>query len=173
MDDKKIFRWILAISVIVFGLVVVLYNLPKAENIPAFVKYLPGLNATINGTCTILLLISLYQIKLKNIQLHKKLNILTFALSAVFLLSYVTFHSFGIETKYPQNSLRPVYLFILLTHIVCAALVLPLVLLSFHKGLTGQVESHRKLTRWSFPIWLYVTLTGVVVYFMISPYYQF
>ena len=174
MSDRNIFRGILVLSAVVFLLVVFLYNLPQADHVPPFVKILPRLNAIINGTCTILLLISFYCIKKRKIELHKKLNILTFVLSSVFLLSYVTFHSFGIETKFPAgNPVRPLYLFILLSHILLAAIVLPLVLLSFHRGLKGQVEKHRRLTRWSFPIWLYVTFTGVVVYLMISPYYNF
>lgn len=106
--------------------------------------------------------------------MHKRINITAFVLSAVFMISYVTWHSFGIETRFPADSpLRPVYLIILLTHIVLAAIVLPLVLLSFYFGLTGKINAHRKITRWSFPIWLYVTLSGVIVYLMISPYYQF
>ncbi len=174
MNDKTIFKIIIALSVVVFGVVVALYNLPKAETIPSFVKYLPTLNACINATCTILLLVSYYCIRNKKVELHKKLNIATFVLSSLFLVSYILFHSFGIETKFPaENVMRPLYLFILLTHILLAAIVLPLVLISFYFGLTNQITKHRKLTRFSFPIWLYVTSTGVLVYLMISPYYNF
>lgn len=174
MNNKKIFRFIIALSITVFGVVVVLYNLPKAEVVPGFVKYLPTLNACINATCTVLLLFSYYCIRNKKIGIHKKLNIATFVLSALFLVSYILFHSFGIETKFPaDNPLRPFYLFILLTHILLAAVVLPLVLVSFYFGLTGQIEKHRKTTRFSFPIWLYVTSSGVIVYLLISPYYNF
>lgn len=106
--------------------------------------------------------------------MHKRINLTAFVLSAVFMISYVTWHSFGVETKFPaDNTLRPVYLIILLTHIILAAVVLPLVLLSFYFGLTAKISAHRKIVRWSFPVWLYVTLSGVVVYLMISPYYQF
>jgi len=174
MNDKSIFKIIIALSVFVFAVVVVLYNLPQAETIPGFVKYLPKLNACINATCTVLLLVSYYCIRNKKVELHKKLNIATFILSSLFLVSYILFHSFGIETKFPaDNALRPVYLFILLTHILLAAIVLPLVLISFYFGLTKQIVKHRKITRFSFPIWLYVTATGVIVYLMISPYYNF
>ena len=174
MSDKAVFRVILALSVVVFLVVVVLYMLPKAEDIPAWATNLPKLNATINGTCSLLLVGSLLAIKRKNIELHKKLNITTFALSALFLVSYIIFHSFGVETEYPLDApARGFYLFILLTHIVLAAIVLPLVLVSFYFGLTGKIDKHRKIVRFSFPIWLYVTLTGVIVYAMISPYYQF
>ena len=92
--------------------------------------------------------------------------------SSLFLVSYVWFHYFGIETKFPaDNPLRPVYLIILITHIILAAIVLPLVLTTFYFGLNMKVERHRRLARWTFPIWLYVTITGVIVYLMISPYY--
>ena len=106
--------------------------------------------------------------------MHKKLNLITFVLSSIFLLSYVTFHSFGVETKFPaDNPIRPLYLTILISHIILAAVVLPMVLISFYFGLTNKVAAHRKIAKWSFPIWLYVTVTGVIVYLMISPYYQF
>jgi putative membrane protein len=114
---------------------------------------------------------------------------LDFALfSSLFLVSYIIFHYFAPETKFGDanhdgflstaeiistGTLRYIYYVILITHIILAAGVLPLILLSFHKGLTMQVEKHKKLTRWSFPIWLYVTTTGVIVYLMISPYYNF
>jgi len=167
---------VMALSVVIFAAVIVLNRkiLPVPEVIPEFVFKLPKLNAMINGVCSILLLLSLYMIKQKNIQVHKKLNVITFCLSAVFLVSYVTYHWMMPETSFPaSNSLRPVYLVILISHIILAALVLPLILLSFHKGLQNQVEKHKKLVRWAFPIWLYVTVTGVVVYLMISPYYPF
>lgn len=174
MNDKLVFRIVMAISIVVFLAVVVLNKkiLPVPETIPDFVYQLPKLNAFINGTCSILLLVSLYMIKQKNIEAHKRLNIFTFILSSLFLVSYITYHWLAQETSFPKdNPMRPLYLVILLSHIVLAALVLPLILLSFHKGLQMQVEKHKKLVRWSYPIWLYVTVTGVVVYLMISPYY--
>lgn len=173
-NEKKIFWLILIVSVVVFTVVLFLSQLPKSEIIPWFVPLLPGLNAVLNATCSLLLISSFYLIKRKKIILHKKLNISAFILSSLFLVSYITFHSYGIETKFPQdNPLRPYYLFILVSHIILAAIVLPLVLLSFYFGLTGQIKRHRALTRFSFPVWLYVTVTGVVVYLMISPYYEF
>ncbi len=174
MSDKAVFRSILALSVVVFTVVVVLYQLPKADSVPTWAQQLPKLNAFINGTCSLLLVSALIAIKRGNVALHKKLNITTFVLSSAFLVSYIIFHSYGVETKYPEDaSARPIYLFILLSHIVLAAVVLPLVLVSFYFGLKGKIEQHRKLVRFSFPIWLYVTVTGVIVYLMISPYYSF
>jgi putative membrane protein len=172
--QKKIFWLITIISVVVFAVVLILSQLPKAETIPGFVAFLPKLNAILNATCTCLLLSSLYLIRRKKISLHKKLNLTAFALSSLFLVSYIIFHSYGIETRFPtDNPLRPYYLFILISHIILAALVLPLVLLSFYFGLTMQVKKHRAITRWSYPVWLYVTVSGVIVYLMISPYYEF
>jgi putative membrane protein len=86
----------------------------------------------------------------------------------------VTYHYFADETKFPAgNPLRSIYLIILTSHIILAALVLPLILISFYRGLNMQVPQHKKIVRWAFPIWLYVTITGVIVYLMISPYYKF
>jgi len=172
--NRLYLRSIYFVSAIVFLLIVFLGRLPKSESIPEWAKLLPAFNAILNGTTTVILLLSFYFIKNKQVEIHKKLNLLACALSTVFLLSYVTFHSFGIETKYPaDNPLRPLYLFILISHIILASIVLPLVLISLYRGLTRQVQAHRKIVRWSFPIWIYVTVTGVVVYLMISPYYQY
>ena len=174
MTDKRVFQIILVLSVVVFAVVVVLYQLPKSSSIPEWAKALPALNALINGTCSILLLTSLSAIKRKNISLHKRLNLTTFVLSSLFLVSYITFHSFGVETSFPkENPVRPFYLIILISHIILAATVFPLVLTSLYLGLGNKVELHRKVSRFTFPIWIYVTITGVMVYIMISPYYSF
>ena len=179
MTEKTTFRLILTLSVFVFAVVALLqsnlFNIfPDKSLIPFWVLSLPALNALINGICSILLLLSLYFIKRKQISIHKKLNITTFILSSVFLVSYIIFHSTGIKTTYGGSGfIRYIYYFILITHIILAAIVLPLVLFSFQRGLQMQVEKHKKLVRWSYPIWLYVTVTGVLVYLMISPYYQF
>jgi putative membrane protein len=174
--DKLVFGWVAAVSIFVFLLVLVLNKkiIPGPETPPAFAYYLPMLNAFINGSCSIILLISLYQIKRKNIAMHRKLNLLAFGLSAIFLISYVMFHYFVKETTFGgSGTVKYIYYFILISHIILAALVLPLVLISFYFGLSNNVAKHRRLTRWSYPIWLYVTITGVVVYLMIAPYYKF
>lgn len=175
-NDKLYFRIVMTLSITVFLAVVVLNRkwLPRPDVMPEFVTLLPGLNGIINATCSVLLLVSLYFIKQKNIAAHKTTNIITFVLSSIFLVSYVLYHYFADETVFPiDNPLRPVYLTILISHIILAALVLPLVLLSFYHGLLMNVERHKKLVRFTFPIWLYVTVTGVIVYLMISPYYPF
>jgi len=191
MTDKFIFRFVAAVSIFVF-LVVVILNLkiiPRPATLPSFTLFLPKLNAILNGTCSVLLLLSLYFIKQRNIALHKRINIVAFVLSSLFLVSYILFHYlmphesiFGdlngdgvldATERAAVGGVRTVYLVILISHIILAAAVLPLILLSFYRGLQMQVEKHRKLVRWAFPIWLYVTVTGVIVYLMISPYYQF
>jgi len=191
MTDKFIFRFVAVVTVFVILVVVVLnrHIIPGPAVPPAFTPYLPMLNAFLNGTCTVLLLVSLYFIKQGNITMHKRLNILTFCLSAIFLVSYILFHYLmrrdtiygdvngdgkilGDEiTQY--GTLRTTYLAILTPHIILAAGVLPLILLSFHRGLQMQVDKHKKLVRWAFPIWLFVTVSGVVVYLMIAPFYHF
>jgi putative membrane protein len=191
MTDKFIFRFVAGVTIFVITVVVLLnrHLIPGPEVAPAFTPYLPMLNAILNGTCTVLLLTSLYFIKQGNIKVHKRLNIITFCLSSLFLVSYILFHYLmrneilygdvngdGVLSEAERVSaggMRTVYLCILGPHIVLAAGVLPLILLSFYRGLQMQVEKHKKLVRWTFPIWLYVTVTGVIVYLMVSPYYHF
>ena len=146
------------------------------------------INAILNGSCSVLLIFSLLAIKKRNIALHKKLNLTAFALSSLFLVCYVTAHYFIPDTKFGDvdhngimsveesaavSGIKPVYVVILLSHIFLAAIVLPFVLLSFYYGLTDQRVKHKKITRISYPVWLYVTVTGVVVYIMVSPYYNY
>ena len=174
MNDRKLFRLVIAITLVVVALVIVLNRkiLPAPSTVPVFVYQLPKLHALLNGTCSILLIASFLAIRSKKVTLHKRLNVTAFCLSSLFLISYVTYHYMAEETLFPKdNPLRGLYLFILISHIFLATVVLPLILLSFYSGLQKQIEKHRKLVRFTFPIWLYVTVTGVVVYFMISPYY--
>jgi putative membrane protein len=191
MTDKFIFKFVAGITIFVIAVVVILnrHLIPGPATPPAFTPYLPLLNAILNGTCSILLLTSLYFITKGNIAVHKRLNILTFCLSSLFLVSYILFHYLmrkdtmygdadgnGIlsaDERSAAGSLRTVYLAILIPHIVLAAGVLPLILLSFYRGLQMQVQKHKKLVRWTFPIWLFVTISGVVVYLMIKPFYHF
>ena len=174
MTDKKFFTLSIIVSIIVCSVVVTLNIIPKPDYVPAFIRHLPLLNATINGICSILLIASFYYIRRKNIPVHKKINITAFFLSCIFLVSYILYHYYSIETKFPVgNPLRTLYLIILISHIILASLVLPFILISFYFGLNMKITQHKRIVRWSFPIWLYVTITGVIVYLMISPYYSF
>src|SRR6218665_1162330 len=189
-SEKGVKPTIYITTVAVCGLVVVLNQkyIPHPDSFPAFIYKLPTLNAILNGTCTLLLLLSLWAIKRRNIELHKRLNLTAFVLSSLFLLSYVTAHYFIPDTRYGDvdhdgvmsiaedvavAGIKPLDIFFLLTAIFLAVAVLPMILLSFYYGLTDQREKHKKLTRYSYPVWLYVTITGVVVYLMISPYYNY
>lgn len=189
--NEKAIKWTTYLTTIVVCALVTILNqkwIPHPDSFPGFIYKLPMLNAILNGSCSVLLIFSLMAIRKRNIELHKKLNLTAFALSTLFLLSYVTAHYFIPDTKYGDadhdgvmsamesasvSGIKPIYLLILLSHIFLAVLVLPMVLLSFYYGLTDQREKHKKLTRFSYPIWLYVTVTGVVVYLMISPYYNY
>ena len=189
-NERTVKLVVYSATVLVCAIVVVLNQkwLPHPVEFPSFIYKLPTLNAFLNGTCSVLLVASLVAIKKKNIALHRKLNVTAFVLSALFILSYVTAHYFIPDTKYGDlnhdgmmsaeeselvSGIKPIYLVILLSHIFLAIIVLPLVLLSFYYGLTDQREKHKKLTRISYPVWLYVTITGVVVYLMISKYYNY
>ena len=189
MTDKAVRNTVLSTTAVVCLLVFILNRklLPVPDAIPSFVFSLPKLNAFLNGTCSVLLIFSLLAIKNRNISLHKKLNLTALVLSIVFLLSYVTAHYFIPDTIYGDldhsglldeaeraavAGVRSLYLFVLLTHILTAITALPMVLLSFYYGLADLREKHKKLTRFSYPIWLYTTVTGVVVYVMIAPYYR-
>ncbi len=173
MSDKNVFRLVWGVSIFVFSVVVLLQSkIITWPVVPAWALHLPMVNALINGTCTVLLIVSFLYIRKGNVEMHKRLNIITFILSSLFLVLYIIYHSTGNEAKFGgQGWVRPVYFFILITHIILAAAVLPLILLSFYRGMKMQVEKHRKLVRWSFPVWLYVTFTGVIVYLMMAPYY--
>ena len=187
MTDKKFFTLSVVVSIVVFAVVVILNIIPKPDYAPSFVSHLPLLNAFLNGTCSLLLIASLYFIKKKNIPAHKKINLTAFFLSSVFLVSYILYHFFSEEVKYGDTnhdglldatetavtgSIRAFYIILLLSHILFAALVLPFILISFYFGLNMKIPQHKKIVRWSYPIWLYVTVTGVIVYLMISPYYS-
>lgn len=191
MKNDKIIKIVIWIITIVICLAVVLLNkkvFPVPDTFPAIIYKLPALNALLNATCTILLVFSLLAIKKKNIDLHRKLNLTAFLVSSLFLISYVTAHYFIPDTRYGDvdhnglldanesavvSGIKPFYLAILLSHILLAVLVFPMVLMSFYYGLTDQREKHKKLTRFSYPIWLYVTISGVIVYLLISPYYNY
>ena len=184
----KIVIWITTIIIVAAVTILNKKILSVPDCVPSFIFMLPMLNAILNGSCSVLLIFSLLAIKKRNIPLHRKLNLTAFLLSSLFLISYVTAHYFIPDTKYGDidhngmldaaesaavSGIKPVYLTILLSHIFLAIIVFPMVLLSFYYGLTDQRVKHKKLTRFSYPIWLYVTVTGVVVYLMISPYYNY
>jgi putative membrane protein len=188
-NDKKA-KWLIGIfSVIVFAAVSILgrYNLASKVELP-FDKHIFALaNAIINGTVSLLLLAGLLLVKQGMYQRHKQVMLFAMALSVLFLLSYICHHLFAGEAIYGETdgikglsdaekaaagSMRMVYYFILITHIPLAGIALPFILFAAYRALTGDYAKHKKMVRIIWPLWLYVAVTGVIIYFMVSPYYH-
>jgi len=132
---------------------------------------LPTLNASLNALASVLLLAGFAFIKRRRVAQHKVCMIAAVVVSAVFLVSYVVYHSLHGSTRFARSGfIRSVYFFILVTHVVLAIAVVPLVLVTLRRAWKGQFDRHRRLARWTWPIWMYVSVTGVVVYLML---YQF
>ncbi len=128
---------------------------------------LPALNACLNGTSTILLTAGYIFIKRKNEKAHRNCMVAALATSTLFLTSYLYYHFHAGRTVFPQNSFRPVYLIILLTHTVLAVVIVPLIIAAVVQAVRGRFESHKKITRWAWPLWMYVSVTGVVIYLLL------
>ena len=186
-NDKKAKLFIYTVSFVVFAAVVFLskykLNIDPGFDVHVFAKA----NAIINSLVTGLLLAGLFTVKQKNYQLHKKIMLSAIALSVLFLISYIGHHLLAGETKFGDidhdgiisidekaeaGNMRMLYYFILITHIPLAAIILPFILFTAYRALTGEYEKHKKLVRITWPVWFYVAVTGVVVYLMISPYYN-
>lgn len=134
--------------------------------------FLPPIHAALNTLTAIALIMAFYFIKQKNIAAHQKCNYWALGFSALFLVFYVLYHFTTPETLYcKQGTIRSIYFFVLISHIVLAGGVFPFVLFTFIRAFTGQIEKHRKMAKWVFPIWLYVAITGPIVYLMLRPCY--
>lgn len=135
-------------------------------------SFLPPLHASLNALAAIILLAAYWFIRRKNIVAHRRSIYAAMVCSALFLLSYVLYHFTTPETRYGgEGVVRYVYFFILITHVVLAAVILPFILLTFTRAYTNQFERHKKMARWVFPLWLYVAVTGPICYLMLKPYY--
>ena len=186
-NDKNAKIFIYTVSVIVFGAVVALsrykLNVDLGFNVHVFAKA----NAIINSIVAVLLLAGLFFVKQQKYLLHKRIMLTAIVLSVLFLVSYIAHHLLAGETKFGDinhdgilsvdekmqvGNLRMIYYFILLTHIPLAAIILPFILFTAYRALTGEYEKHKKLVRITWPVWFYVAVTGVIVYLMISPYYN-
>jgi putative membrane protein len=136
-------------------------------------SFLPRIYASINGITAVLLLAALWAVKNRKLALHETLMKTCLGLSAAFLAMYVAYHMTSESTTYGGvGAIKYFYYFILITHILLSIAVVPMVLFTLSRALAGNFEKHRALARFTFPIWLYVAITGVIVYLMISPYYQ-
>lgn len=170
VSAKTAFQVIVGVSLAaLLFLVWLIYWKEGAANSYFWVPYLPALNAAFNSLSTIFLLLGLNEIRKRNFSRHMKFMTSAFIASAMFLTSYVIYHHFQGDTKFlTEGIIQYVYFFILITHIALSAFVVPLVLSSFYLALTGKFQKHRKVSRWTFPIWLYVSITGVVIFFMLK-----
>jgi len=169
-QKNKFTPYIWLISIVIPVVVAILFTV-RIPNV-ASLSFLPPIYATVNGITTVILLLALKAIKSKNINLHKNLMKTAIALSLAFLLMYVAYHMTSDSTPYGgEGFFRYVYFFILISHIILSIGIIPMVLFTYVRAFTRQFEDHKKIARYTFPIWLYVAVTGVIVYFMISPYY--
>lgn len=170
VDEKKIKRLITIVSIVIPVAVAALFGI-KIPNV-APLRFLPPIYATINGLTAVLLVFAVWAIKNKNRKLHNRLINVCIGLSLSFLLMYIAYHMTSDSTVFGgEGWIKPVYYFILITHIVLSILVIPLVLRTYAAAYLGDWKKHRKMSKLTFPVWLYVAVTGVVVYLMISPYY--
>lgn len=168
--STKYNRWIWILSIAIPVAVAVLFRvrIPGVERL----GFLPPIYATINGITAIVLILAVFQIKKGNRRAHERLMKSAIVLSALFLVMYVLYHMTSDSVAYGgEGAIKAVYLFILISHIVLSIGVIPLVLISFVRALNERFDKHKKLARITFPIWLYVAISGVIVYLMISPYY--
>ncbi len=167
---KKLMPWAYIISVLVIGLVAIM-GMVKVDT-GLNLKALPPFHSVLNSITFCLLLLALYFIKQKNVKAHKNTIFLAMITSAIFLGSYVLYHIGTDPTKYCKHDwTRPIYFTILNTHILLAGVVFPFILISFIRGISYQIEKHKKLVKWVFPVWLYVSLTGPVIYLMLKSCY--
>lgn len=185
-NDRKAYILIISFSIIVFTAVTALSRVKLDVDLGFDVHLFAKANAAINSVVAILLVAGLLAVKGKNYLLHKRIMLTAMFLSVLFLTSYICHHLFAGEARFGDlnhdnivsadektvaGSMRYVYLFILITHIPLAGLALPFILFAAYRALIGEYEKHKKLVRFVWPVWFYVAVTGVIVYFMISPYY--
>ena len=172
--ENKFKNAIITVSVVIPIVVAILFNI-KLKDFGIIVEplsFLPPIYATINGLTAVLLVAAVISIKNGNKNLHEKLMTTAITCSVVFLIMYVAYHITSNSTKFGgQGTIRTVYFLILISHIALSIIIIPFVLFTYVRALSGNYERHKKLARITFPLWLYVAVTGVIVYLMISPYY--
>lgn len=173
IQSKKTEKLILILSIAVPIIVAAVLGLRTKIDLGAWTKQFTHLIGFINGITAVLLIIGRYAIKKKNQVLHKKMMLSSFCLGSLFIVLYILYHISNENTSSAgMDSIeRGVYFFLLISHILCSIVVVRFVLLAIYYALSNQIEKHKKIVKWTFPLWLYVSVTGVVVYLMISPYY--
>lgn len=168
---KRTSIWIWVLSIVVPGLVALMYFGPKFS-LGTDLRILPRIYSTINFITAIILVLALIAIKQKKIMRHRSFMVTALILSALFLILYVIYHSSSESVKFGGDGIiRAAYYFFLISHILLSITVIPFVLITFSRALNSDFEKHKKIARWTWPLWFYVAVSGVIVYFMISPYY--
>lgn len=174
-NDRNYTPFIWVLSIVAIIIILGINYIPRSTTGTIFgmdLTILPLINAILNGLTFFLLIGALIAIKQKNIVVHKRFILTAFSATLLFLITYLTYHAMAGSTSYGGTGiLKSVYYFILITHIILAAAVLPLSLITLGRGLNMAVEKHKKIARWTMPIWLYVSFTGTIVYLLIRPYY--
>ena len=172
--DKKYNTLIVLVSIVIPVVVAILFNV-KLKDLGYDVEplsFLPPIYATINGITALVLIAAVMAIKKGNRKLHERLMTFAIALSLAFLVMYVAYHMTSDSTKFGgDGAIRLVYFGLLISHIILSIAVIPLVLISYVRALAAKFDQHKKIAKITFPIWLYVAVTGVIVYIMIAPYY--
>ena len=159
-------------SFVVFAVVVSLGKIQLKVDLGFNVHVFATINAFINSVIAVLLVLALIAVKNKNFLLHKRMMMSALLLSILFLVSYIAHHLFAGETKFGGEGFsKTIYYIILITHIFLAAIILPFILFTAYRALIGEYETHKKLAKITWPLWFYVSVTGPIVYLMISPYY--
>ncbi|QJW91849.1 DUF420 domain-containing protein [Spirosoma taeanense] len=172
VQEQKANRVINVLSLAIPIAVAILLGIRQKVDLGSWTTYLPHINGIINSLTSVLLLLGLYFIRQKNVVAHKRTMLTAFTLGSFFLVSYVLYHLTNESTAYGgQGWVRPVYYFLLVSHILLSIVVVWFVLRAVYFALSGQIARHKQTVKWAFPIWLYVSITGVVVYLMIKPYY--
>ena len=168
-NDKFLFRIIYILSAVILMVISFLILGPRPKSMEGIldVSGLPLVNATLNSITAILLICAFIAIKNKNIELHKKLNLSAFSTSAMLLVTYVIYHWFKAGPKEYLGELANIYYPILISHIILAVFIIPLALITLYRGWNMQVAKHKKIARITFPIWFYVSVTGVLIYLML------
>lgn len=173
LEKKKSMLWVKILSVAIPLAVAVLLGLPTKLDLGDWVYVLPDVIGSINSLTAFALIMAVVAIKRKKVRLHKQFNSLAFLLGALFLVCYVLYHASAESTPYGgDGTLKYIYYSLLISHILLSIGVVPLVLMAFYYALNGMIEDHKKIVKYTFPIWLYVSISGVLVYLMISPYYM-
>ena len=171
-NDKRANILIFSVSAVVFLAVVILHELKLKIDVNFDPHIFAKLNAFINGIVSILLILGLFFVKFKKYILHKRVMNLSIILSVLFLLSYIAHHLLAESTEFKgEGSIKTFYYTVLITHIILAGLSLPFILFTAYRASIAEFIKHKKLARFVYPVWLYVALTGVIVYLLISPYY--